>query len=380
VFTVVSFAFASILIAAPVPDDQAPREASPSEAAPSNPGESSPSGDLNIPLTDAPSTRTRLAVMAISAAGVPEEYAVGLTESIATHAAQTGVFDTISPKQISSLLAYEKRKELLGACTQDDCYLQIAQTVKADHLLAGNVAKVGDKLVLNLVLIDSAQGKALKRTSRETTSASALMSEASKASTIVLQPVLTSRRGFLKVSANVGDASVIVDDERRAEGVGQVIPLAAGPHVLKISKDGFYSTTADVFVRPSRVTDEVVKLIPAKDTIEAYETKASIMRYGGYATGALAIAGAVAAGIFYANATEDKAFVDRYASALDAQRASGSVGTYDQARSAEDSFNANQTLYIVGLGTAVAAGAASLYLLIAGDDPDRYEEFHSLQQ
>jgi TolB-like protein len=332
-------------------------------------------------LKDAgPTTKTRLAVMSISAAGVPEEYAVGLTESIATHASQTGVFDTISPKQISSLLAFEKRKELLGACTQEACYVAVAQAVKADHLLAGNVAQVGDKLVLNLVLIDATEGKALKRAARETTSASELMSEAGKASTIVLQPVLSARRGYLKVAANVGDAAVIVDDERRSEGVGQVIALSAGPHVLKISKDGFYATSADVFVRPGRVTEEVVKLIPAKETIEDYESKASLMRYGGYAAAVVAVGAAVASGYFYSQATDDKAFVDRYASALDAQRASGSVGTYDEARSAQDSFSTNQTLYLAGLGTALVAGGASLYLLLAGDDPDRYEEFHSLSK
>jgi TolB-like protein len=318
--------------------------------------------------------------MSLSAAGVPDEYAVGLTESIATQASQTGVFETISPKQIASLLAYEKRKELLGACTQEDCYVQIAQTVKAEHLLAGNVAKVGDKLVLNLVLIDAAEGKALKRASRETTSASELMSEAGHATTVVLQPVLSNRRGYLKVAANVADAAVTVDDERRSEGVGQVIPLAAGPHVLKISKDGFYATTADVFVRPGRVSEEVIKLIPAKETIEDYERNAALMRYGAYGSAALAIAGAVAAGVFYSNASEDKDQVDRYASALDAQRASGAVGTYDDAKQAKDSFSANQTLYLVGLGTALVAGATSLYLFVAGDDPDRYEEFHSLSQ
>ena len=61
--------------------------------------------------------------------GVPEDYAVGLTETIATEAQKTGVFDTISPKQITSLLAYEKRKELLGGCVEEKCYVQIAQVV-----------------------------------------------------------------------------------------------------------------------------------------------------------------------------------------------------------------------------------------------------------
>lgn len=326
------------------------------------------------------STRTRLAIMSLSAAGVPEEYAVGLTETIATQASQTGVFDTISPRQIASLLAYEKRKELLGGCVQEACYVQIAQVVKADHILAGTVSKIGDKLGLNLVLIDAREGLALKRTTRETTDPSSLMAEASQASIVVLQPVLSARRGYLKVAINVPDAAVTIDDERRSEGAGQVIPLSAGPHVLKVTKSGFYGATSDVFVRPGRVGDESVKLIPAKDTVEAYESKAHLMRYGAIATGVVAAGAAVAAGVFYSKASTNKDAVDRYANALDADRAAGRVGTLDEARSADDRFSTQQSLYLVSLGALVVSGAASLYLFFAGDDPDRYAEFHSLSK
>jgi TolB-like protein len=322
--------------------------------------------------------KTRLAIMALSAAGVPEEYAIGLTETIATHAANTGVFDVISPRQIQSLLAYEKRKELLGGCVEEACYVQIAQIVRADHLLAGTVAKVGDEITLNLVLLDTAKGSALKRTTRETTNASELMAEAKGAAIVVLQPVLSERRGFLKIAANVPDVEVAVDDERRIEGQGQIIPLAAGPHVLKVTRDGFYGSTSDVFVRPGRVSDEEVKLIPAKATVEAYESKAKLMRYGGYAAAVAAVGAGVVAGVFYAKATDNKNTVDHYVNALDSVRASGSVGTYDEARSADSSFSTNQTIYLVSLATAVIAGAASLYCLLAGDDPHRYDEFHSL--
>lgn len=325
-------------------------------------------------------TRTRLAVMSLSAAGVPEDYAVGLTETIATRAQETGVFETVSPRQIASLLAYEKRKELLGGCVEERCYVQIAQAVKADHLLAGSVAKVGERLVLNLVLIDTAKGSALQRTQRETLDASELMSEATRAATVVLQPVLSDRRGFLKIAANVPDAGLTVDDERRPETVGQVIALPAGPHVLRVARDGFYSVEADVFVRPGRVTEESIDLIPAKETIESYESKASAMRYGAYAAGVLAIGAAVAGGVFYANASDDKELVDRYTSALDADRASGRFGSYDDARSAQDSFDQNQSLYAISIGTAIVAGATSIYLLLAGDDPDRYEEFRSVSR
>lgn len=369
--------FAALTIG--LPADPAPETTAPAEPAPetATAPKDDPKPKLDLEGLTGPS-KTRLAVMALSANGVPDDYAVGLTETLATSASETGVFETISPKQIASLLAYEKRKELMGGCVQESCYVQIAQVVKADHLLAGSVAKVGEKLVLNLVLIDAREGKALKRSNRETTNASELMSEARQAGIIVLQPVLSDRRGFLKIAANVTNAQVIIDDERRSEGVGQVIPLAAGPHVLRVSRDGFYATSADVFVRPGRVTEETIKLIPAKETIDGYETKAKLMRYGGYAAGVVAVGAAVLSGVFYAQATDDKDVVDRYASALDAERASGRFGTYQQALDARDSFDQNQSLYMISLGTAVVTGAASLYLLLSGDDPDRYEEFRSL--
>ena len=328
-------------------------------------------------LVTEPELRTsRLAVMKLKAAGVPEEYAEGLTETIATAAARTGVFETVSPAQIGSLLAYEKRKELLGGCVEEDCYVQVAQAVKAPHLIGGSVAKVGDKVVLNLVLIDAAEGRALKRTERETTSASALMSSARAATIVVLQPLLEARQGDLKVAVNVPDAGLIVDDERRVEGAGQVIALAAGPHVLRVNRDGFYATTADVFVRPGRVSVEEVNLIPAKETVQDYESKANLMRWGAYGTAAVAVGAAVASGIFYGRATTNKGTVDQYAQALDVER--GGAPAYDEALSARDSFSTNQGLYIGLLGTAVVSAGVSLYLFLSGDDPDRYEEFHGV--
>lgn len=321
---------------------------------------------------------TRLAIMGLSAAGLPEEYAVGLTETIATQASDTRVFETISPRQIASLLAYEKRRELLGGCVEEECYIQVAKVIKADHLIAGSVAKVGDRLSLNLVLIDTTEGRALKRTSRETTGASELLSEARAATVVLLQPLLSGRRGYLRVAVNVPNATVIIDDERRSEGAGQVIPLAAGPHVLRVIQDGFYGASADVFVRPGHITLESVRLIPARETIEAYESTARLMRIGAYTSSAVAIGAGVLAALFYRKASEDKERVDRYASALDATRAAGDVGTYEEARAADDRFQTHQSLYLVGLGTAVVAGAASLSLWIFGDDPDRYAEFRNV--
>jgi TolB-like protein len=320
--------------------------------------------------------KTRLAIMSVSATGVPEAYAVGLTETIATVIAQTGVFDTVSPRQIQSVLAFEKRKDTLGGCVEDACYVQVAELVQAQHLVGGSVAKLGEQLVLNLVLIDAKAGTALQRTSRETTSSPELLRMTKEAAIVLLQPLLGRRRGYLNVAANVSGAQLVVDDQQRAEGVGQVIALPAGPHTLKVSKDGFYAATADVLIQPGRVEVEQVSLIPARDTIAAYEAKAHLMRYGGYATGALAIGGAVLSAIFYDKASGNKQVVDSFTNALDIQRAM--PGVREQALSARDSFQTNQGLYLACLGGAVVAGSVSVLLFLAGDDPDRYEEFRAM--
>jgi hypothetical protein len=324
-----------------------------------------------------PTTKTRMAIMSFAAAGVPEDYAAGITETIATAADQTGVFETVSPRQIQSLLAYEKRKEVLGGCVDESCYVQVAKLVKAPHLIGGTVSQVGQKLTLNLVLIDAVEGKAMRRHQEETTDASDLMDAARHGIIVLLQPVLNARQGYLKVAVNIDDAQIVVDDERKKEGVGQVISLSAGPHVLKVKRDGFYSTTADVFVRPGRVSVEDVKLIPAKETIQEYESSANAWRISAYVLGALSVGTAVASGIFYARATDDLNTVNSFAS-LNNEQQSLSPQLREDAIAADDRFGTNQALYLSFIAGALVSGGISLYLFLAGDDPERYEEFHSL--
>lgn len=329
-------------------------------------------------LKDGDPTKVRLAIMAISADGVPADYAVGITETIATEIARTGVFDTISPKQIASILAYEKRKDALGGCVEEDCYVQVARLVKAEKLLGGSVAKIGEQLVLNLMLIDAADGKAVNRARRETANPSELLEQSHRTAIVLLQPLLNDKRGYLRISANVGEAAVFVDEERRAEGVSQVIALPAGPHTLRVAKEGFYSSNLDVLIKPSQIETARVSLIPAKETIESYESRASFMRTSAYVTGALAIAAIAGSAIFYTRASSDKEVVDAFAGATDFDRSQ--AGLREEAVAARDSFELNQGLYLGSILGAVVLGGASAFFFLAGDDPDRYEEFHALAE
>lgn len=322
--------------------------------------------------------QTRIAIMQLSADGVPKAYAVGLTETVATTLDETGIFETISPKQISSVLAYEKRRDALGDCSNEECYTQIAKLLRADYLVSGSVAKVSETIVVNLALIHAEKGEVTKRVDRRLDNAAELILTIEPATISLLQPLLSDRQGYLRVSSNVDSAKIYVDDQLQIENVDQLISLPAGPHTLAIVKDGFYRASGRFSIRPGLVTSEQVTLIPAQETITKYESKANAMRYSAYATGILAVGSAFLTGYFYNQATENKLIVDSYASALESERAQ--VGRRNEALSAKDSFDTNQSLYVVSLSTAVLSAAGSAFLFMFGDDPDRYEAFSELKK
>lgn len=327
---------------------------------------------VGAPVANA-APKTRLAVMTFKSVGTPDGFAEGLTETFATEATNTLVFDVVSPGQVAAVLAYEKRKELVGSCEDDSCYSQVAKLVKAEHIIGGSVAQVGDRLVLNVALIDATKGQALARRQRTMSSAAALIADVKKTAIVLLQPLLKANQGFVKVNVNVPDANIVIDDRIRPESTGQPISLSAGPHVLRVDRDGFYSANAELRIQPGRMAVERVDLIPARSTVEAYERRATWMRAGAWTTGALAVASAVGSAVFYSLATSNKDFTDRYASALDINRSS--VGTYDQYLDERNAFDTNQGLYLGFLAGAIVSGAVSAYLFIDGDPPGRYEDF-----
>ncbi len=329
------------------------------------------------PEAGAEPERPRLAVMAIAGVGVPEDYAVGVTETVATAVARTGVFDTVSPRQISSLLAYEQKRDALGDCRNEACYAQVARVIQADHLLGGSVVKVGERLVLNLVLMRRSEGSSVGRISREAADAGELMRLAASAPIALLQPLLLARRGYLRVTSNVEDAALLVDGEARSERVGQVLALSAGPHQLEVRRDGFYPASVELSVQPGRLGEEAVTLIPARATIAAYESKAGWMRAGAWITTVLAVGAGVTSGVFYARATDSKRTVDEFVGALALDQAA--PGRRSAALEAADRFEVDQAIYLAGLGTAVVSGTSALLLFLLGDDPDRYEDFADLE-
>ncbi|NJK89512.1 MAG: PEGA domain-containing protein [Myxococcales bacterium] len=228
---------------------------------------------------------------------------------------------------------------------------------------------------MDLVLVASKDGRALSRVNRRSKDSAALLREADKAALVLVQPLLSERSGFVKVMANAEGGGITVDDVRVPQALGQVFSIAAGPHVLRVDKEGFYPTTVDVLVRPGRVSAVDVTLVPAAETVRSYNQQASLLRTTAWITAGIAIASAAASVVFYTQASDDLNTVERFALTNDEGRA---LSSRADAIEANDRFETNQALYLTFLGTAIASGTTSLGLFLFGPDPGRYSDFDAL--
>jgi hypothetical protein len=96
----------------------------------------------------------RTAVMPISpGASIPQEQAASLTDTLAAELRQQSRGEVITARDLGSLLSFEKQKQAVG-CTTDSCMAELAGAAGADRLVAGDVAKLGDSLLLQLRLLD----------------------------------------------------------------------------------------------------------------------------------------------------------------------------------------------------------------------------------
>lgn len=326
------------------------------------------------------SAQFRLGVLQLEGEGRSQALSTAVTESLSRWAANTGIFETISPAQIRAIVQHDKRRDLFGQCKADTCYQSLGRVLEASHLVTGTLAKTGASFTLNLILIDTKTGSALRRTTRQATGVPELLKSAERGLAILLQPLLSKHQGFLRLAGNadVHEAAVAIDGVRRPERIGKLVTLAAGPHVLRVTREGFYPLEIDVMIRPTRITEHRLELIPAPDTIANYERKARRARFTAWTTAALSLTTGVLAAYFYDQASGHKAVSDGYALAV-ANNQNPEV-SLSRAVQAEDAFGSNQTLYLSLLGGAVVSGMVSTYLFSTGGAPDRYEEFKARRE
>lgn len=109
----------------------------------------------------------KVAVMTLEPGeGVPEKTAAAITETVIAEVRRQPNLQVVTPQEISTLLGFERQKQLLGCHEDTSCMTEIGSALGVDRLLMGSLAKLGASWLVHLKLIDAARGSAVGQSDR----------------------------------------------------------------------------------------------------------------------------------------------------------------------------------------------------------------------
>jgi hypothetical protein len=198
--------------------------------------------------------------------------------------------------------------------------------------------------------------------------------------------VLASRTGRLVLVASELGAVVKVDDQARGTTpLPGPLELPSGPRTISVEKKGFVSWQADITIRPGRIAEEQVTLVPSPDFIRDYESRNGKTRLGAWVATGVAGAGAVAAVGFqlranqlYGDPTTSGTFLYYKQKLLDGTTPPAGTDYRQQAQKLQNQVSTAQNLSYVGAGLLAVGAGAAVWLWVAGDDPGRYARYRGL--
>lgn len=99
----------------------------------------------------------RIAVLPIvPGEGVTNKAAASLTEAVASEVRKRAGAEVITQREINTVLSLERQKVMLG-CATDACMAELGGALGAERLLVGDVARVGESLLVHLRLLEVAK-------------------------------------------------------------------------------------------------------------------------------------------------------------------------------------------------------------------------------
>ncbi len=207
----------------------------------------------------------RLAVLELKPLGAAPDLAHTLTGVIAEEAGKIPGFAAISQEEIGAMLGLERQKQMLG-CGNESCLAEIGGALGARKVISGTLGKVGDSLVLQLELVDTARAKVLGRESKTVKDQSDLLMAARDLTHRLLTGTALDTTGKIKLAITPVGATVLLDG--KAVGMSPLaepLPMEEGKHKILITRDGYVSYEATIeAVRGQTLFNEVqlVSLAP----------------------------------------------------------------------------------------------------------------------
>lgn len=338
-----------------------------------------------------PDARPKVAVLDLVANGTSPQLAAAAGGMVANELDRLGVFKVISSDNIRAMLALERQKQILGGCSDSGCVAEIGGALGADYLVSGQVSAIGGgkspvtwgiDLTLSSVRRGAREGSAVESARTE----SELMQLIPRTVGRLTAKVLASRTGRLVLVASELGAVVKVDDQARGTTpLPGPLELPSGPRTISVEKKGFVSWQADVTIRPGRIAEEQVTLVPSPDFIRDYESRNGKMRLGAWVATGVAAAGAVAAVGFqlranqlYGDPATSGTFLYYKQKLLDGATPPAGTDYRQQAQKLQSQVSTAQNLSYVGAGLMAVGAGAAVWLWVAGDDPGRYARYRGL--
>ncbi len=332
--------------------------------------------------------RPRLAVLDLGTAGASPSLAAATGGVVASELDRLAVFQVMTSEAIRALLAHELQTQILGGCTGGACLSSVGGALGADFLVGGKVSAVGGggtpvRYGVELTLSNVKKGTQEGQASDSAPSEAELIQRLPRTVGRLTAKLLAQRSGQLVVSSSEPGAVVKVDEQvRGTTPLPGPLELPSGPRALVVEKAGFVAWQSDVTVRPGRISEERVTLVPSPDFIRGYERRAVTMRIGAWTATGVALAGAAAAIGFqlqasklYGNSTTEGTFLYYKQKLLDGATPPPGVDYRAEAVRLKNKMGTAENLSYVGMGLAAAGAGTAAWLWIAGDDPDRYARY-----
>jgi TolB-like protein len=320
--------------------------------------------------------KVKIAVVDLTPIGTEETLAKNLTATVVTELSRLHLLEVVSREEIMKMLSFEENRMMLG-CTDAVCLAEIGGALGVEYLVTGNVGKVGDRLLVNLQLIDIRQIKVINRVKREAGAEGELLGAVASGARELVSKVLSEKPGMLMLHVAEEGANVYLDDSLRGVTPIGVVELASGPHRLRITKKGFVDWAKEVEINPEETQTVEITLIPSAEFIETYESKHGTLRTWAWITsGSAAAFGAAALGLFlYADQSYFPNEVEPYRKDCIEMGRSCPQSLRDKVEQNGTTYDRMiYSVYALDALFVLAAGAA-LYCWLAGDDPGRYESF-----
>ena len=109
----------------------------------------------------------KVAVMSVEPGeGVPDKTASAITEAVIAEVRRQPNLQVVTPQEISTLLGFERQKQLLGCKEDTSCMAEIGSALGVDRLVMGSLAKLGASWLVHLKLIDATRGSAVGQSDR----------------------------------------------------------------------------------------------------------------------------------------------------------------------------------------------------------------------